>query len=139
MIGTGTPANQTINPPGWLDGRQISKGGAGQARSHLLAKNLGGSGDVKSNLVTFLHNPTNNSDMKTFENKTVKYIKDTKNSVYYQVTPLYNGTDGQPYGVIMEAVSANGDDFNERVRIIENPEAEAQAQAREKGTCSKEI
>ena len=128
MLGSGTSANHGIEPPGWINGKPISEGGAGQARSHLLAKDLGGSGDVESNLVTFLQNPTNNSDMKTFEQDVKRYVDKNQESVYYQTTPLYNGTDGQPYGVVMEAVSVDGDGYYKKKTIIENEKAQAEAE-----------
>ena len=97
-----------------------SLGGAGHARAHLLASNLGGSGDVESNLVTFLQNPTNNSDMKKVENRVVAYVRNNQKDVYYMVTPLYKDNEGKPYGVVMEAVSVKGDEFYIKETIIEN-------------------
>lgn len=134
MIGTGTSASGRIKPPGWIDGYPISEGGAGQARAHLLAKDLGGSGSVESNLVTFQQNPTNTPKMSNFEQKVKKYVNDTGESVYYQVTPLHNNTEGQPYGVRMEAVSANGEGLNMNEEIIDNPEAQNESN----NTCTKE-
>ena len=120
MIGKGTPANPNIRPPGFENGRSPSLGGAGHARAHLLASNLGGSGDVESNLVTFLQNPTNNSDMKKVENRVVAYVRNNQKDVYYMVTPLYKDNEGKPYGVVMEAVSVKGDEFYIKETIIEN-------------------
>lgn len=99
-----------------------------------MAKDLGGSGSVKSNLVTFQQNPTNTPKMSNFEQKVKKYVNDTGESVYYQVTPLHNNTEGQPYGVRMEAVSANGDGLNMNEEIIDNPEAQNESN----NTCTKE-
>ena len=119
MIGTGTSANSNIKPPGFINGFLPSAGGEGQARAHLLAKQLGGSGNVESNLVTFLQNPTNNSDMKKVENQVAAYVKTKQEDVYYAVTPLYDGNSEAPYGVRMEAVSVNGDGLDIDVTIIE--------------------
>ena len=130
MIGTGTSASGNIKPPGWINGRPISEGGAGQARAHLLAKDLGGSGSIESNLVTLQQNPTNHPKMSGFEQTVKKYIKDTDDHVYYQVTPLHNSTEDKPYGVRMEAVSVNGDRLNMSEDIIDNPEIT--------NTCTKE-
>jgi peptidoglycan hydrolase-like protein with peptidoglycan-binding domain len=47
---TGTPADNSILPPGWTGG---GKDSANQARAHLLGDKLGGSGSEPRNLVTF--------------------------------------------------------------------------------------
>lgn len=68
-----------------------------------------------------------------------RYVDGEQKSVYYQVTPLYNGEDERPYGVIMEAVSVEGDEFYDIEKIVENPQAEAEAEAkkRENEPCTK--
>ncbi|WP_031479179.1 RHS repeat-associated core domain-containing protein [Streptomyces bicolor] len=61
MLDEGTSANQSIHPPGFLGGDY------NQARGHLLAKMLGGSGDIPENLFAITQNPTNSPEMRDWE------------------------------------------------------------------------
>jgi hypothetical protein len=63
MLNTGTPANKSLKPPGWKGhGTKYN-----QARGHLLARVLGGSGDLPENLVTLEQRWTNSPVMRDFE------------------------------------------------------------------------
>jgi hypothetical protein len=58
--GPGTKASRRIQPPGYVSER-------GLARGHLIARQLGGSGRKRQNLVTLLQNPVNSPFMSGFE------------------------------------------------------------------------
>lgn len=111
MIGTGTPANPGIRPPGFTGGMPIGN----QARGHLLGNQLGGSGDIPQNLVTLTHNPTNSPVMGGFENQ-IRAAVENGEVVQLSVTPIYNGANVIPRGIQMEAYGSNG--FCLLVRII---------------------
>ena len=63
MIGTGSAASRTIQPPGFITGAR----GANRARGHLLGDQLGGSGREARNLVTLEQNIANSPVMRDFE------------------------------------------------------------------------
>lgn len=54
MLKEGTHANSSLRPPGFLHGDDYN-----QARGHMLARMLGGTGDSLDNLFTLTQNPTN--------------------------------------------------------------------------------
>ncbi|MFD0391843.1 DNA/RNA non-specific endonuclease [Streptomyces nogalater] len=62
MIGQGTDANAALRPPGFVHGTKHN-----QARGHMLAQILGGSGDTLDNLFTITQNPTNSPHMRDLE------------------------------------------------------------------------
>lgn len=104
MIGKGTKANSSIKPPGFGGG---GAGSPGHARGHLLAKQLGGSGNEKKNLVTLYQNDTNSPLMRDFETAVRKAV-DNGETVHYKVTPVYEGDNPIPVAVTLEAVGSNG-------------------------------
>ncbi|MEV8365298.1 DUF6531 domain-containing protein [Streptomyces niveus] len=62
MLDEGTKANQRRMPPGFIDGDEYN-----QARGHMLARMLGGTGDHLDNLFTITQNPTNSPLMRDHE------------------------------------------------------------------------
>ena len=111
MLGAGTPANSRILPPGW-------RGGAfGEARGHLLADMLGGSGDVAENLVTMQQLPANSPVMRGFEYQ-VRAAVQSGQVVRYSSVPIYNSTNLVPQGITLTAEGSNG--FTLNVTIL-NP------------------
>jgi hypothetical protein len=96
----GTRANQNIKPPGYL-------AGAGHARGHLLGRQLGGSGNVKENLVTLYQNPVNTPIMSRYE-RLVRRAVEAGEVVLYTVTPIYRGTDSMPIAVTLNAQGSKG-------------------------------
>ncbi len=60
MLDEGTHARGSIRPPGY-------QSDVGLARGHMLARMLGGSGDIEDNLFTITQNPTNSPEMRDFE------------------------------------------------------------------------
>jgi RHS repeat-associated protein/uncharacterized repeat protein (TIGR01451 family) len=98
MIGTGTPASQSITPPGFVSG-------VGLARGHLLGAQLGGSGSDERNIVT-LYQSMNNSPMKRLENQVRRAVEGCQ-TVNYTVIPNYLGTGSLP--VTSVSINAFGD------------------------------
>ncbi|WP_165950160.1 DNRLRE domain-containing protein [Actinomadura sp. GC306] len=104
-VDKGSPAETTIFPPGWPQdehGRPTNspmdpfRGKAYKyARCHLIAARLGGSGKDPNNLVTCVHNPTNNSGMKRLESQVRKAVKGGQ-IVDYTVIPIYRRGDITP-------------------------------------------
>lgn len=91
-------------------------------RSHLIADSLGGR-SYKYNVVTGTRqqNVGNNGNggMQYIEKKVVDYVEKTKNNVYYEVTPVYNGNELVPRYVIVNAKSEDGV-INEKVKVFNN-------------------
>ena len=113
MLGTGTKANPKLRPPGWQgDGRTHNEG-----RGHLLARELGGTGDKMFNIVTQTQNPSNSSHMKTFENRVVRKVRNGE-VVEYTVTPFYDQGILPPRAIF---VTEYGSSSTPSARIIENP------------------
>ena len=100
--GFGTHALNDIIPPGY----QPTIGNL-FARGHLLAKLLGGAGDVPQNLVTLYQRAVNSGAMSTFE-KQVANAVDAGKTIYYQVVPIYNGANPMPESLVLAAQSTDG-------------------------------
>ena len=114
MIGTGTPANPSITPPGWSGNGNAFN----EARGHLLASQLGGSGNVAENLVTLQQDPANSPVMRGFENQ-VRGAVEGGQTVDYSVTPIYNGSNLAPRGITI--MGTGSDDFSLWVTILNPP------------------
>jgi hypothetical protein len=111
MIGTGTPANRSIIPPGWSGNGRIHN----EARAHLLGRQLGGSGDVPENLVTFAQNPANSPVMSGFEAQ-IRAAVERGEIVDFRSTPIYDGNALVPRAITLEATGSNG--FSLQVSIL---------------------
>jgi hypothetical protein len=103
LIGTGTPASQSIIPPGWSGNGLLHN----EARGHLLGAQLGGSGDVVENLVTLQQNPANSPFMRGFEGQ-VRAAVESGEVVHYTVTPIYNGSNLPPRALTLSASGSDG-------------------------------
>ncbi len=88
---------------------------AGQSRGHLIAKVLGGAGDDTRNLVTLYQNPVNSPVMRGFERKVLNAVEEGQ-TVTYQVTPIYRGSELVPRAVTMTANGSGG--FSLRVTVL---------------------
>lgn len=90
----GTPADHSIEPPGWTGGGPDL---ANQARTHLLGQALGGSGSERRNLVTF-DQGANLRMFNEFERDTIAIAttSDTATCFEYTVTPEYLGIPKSP-------------------------------------------
>ena len=98
-LDTGSQASQYIEPPGWSgDGNLFN-----EARGHLQANMLGGSGRDSRNLVTLEDKPLNNRWMKLVENEVYRHVKDVE-PVLYQVVPEYKGTNLAPIRIHIQAI-----------------------------------
>jgi RHS repeat-associated protein len=112
MIGTGTPANRSIEPPGW------DQMGANRARGHLLGRQLGGSGDEPLNLVSMEQTPANSPVMRDFESQTRAAVEGGQ-TVEYSSTPIYNGDNPIPQGITIRAQGSGG--FDQWVTVLNPP------------------
>lgn len=97
MINTGTSANQSIRPPGFISGLEPYN----HSRGHLIGRQLGGTGDKLENLVTLYQNPVNTPFMTKYENM-VRKAADDGETIRYRVKPVYNGKEPMPIAVDIE-------------------------------------
>jgi hypothetical protein len=111
MLGTGTRARP--NPPGWSGHSDDHN----EARSHLLAKVLGGSGTDRRNLVTLTHNGANTPQMRDFELGVARRVR-AGEVVEYSATPLYRPGVLPPSHLLLTAYGSRGAPI---ARIIQNP------------------
>ena len=100
-----------IKPTGWhtvrydfVDGKYLYN------RCHLIGFQLAGENANEENLITGTRS-MNVDGMLLFENMTADYIKETGNHVMYRVTPVFEGDEMVPRGVLMEgkSVEDNGE------------------------------
>ncbi|WP_181160461.1 RHS repeat-associated core domain-containing protein [Streptomyces solincola] len=119
MLDEGTHANNAIIPPGYQSGK-------GQARGHMLARQLGGSGDFEDNLFTISQNPTNTPKMSMFEQRVYDAVAD-HDVVSYSVYLEYvnDDPDSPPKSIQLEAFGTKKDrdgnlQFDEGI-ILDNP------------------
>lgn len=97
MINTGTGANRKIRPPGFISGPKYD-----HSRGHLIAKQLGGSGDEPKNLVTLYQYPVNDPYMNYYELK-IRHALNKGETIRYRVVPQYSGQELIPETIILEA------------------------------------
>ncbi|MBA3465169.1 MAG: DNA/RNA non-specific endonuclease [Deltaproteobacteria bacterium] len=113
MLGTGTKARTSIEPPGWLgDGTKFNQG-----RGHLLANLLGGGGNLPENLVTIQQNWVNTPVMSKLEDQVARAMMQGE-TVHYVSTPLYDADKLLPRGI---TIVATGDRGFELIVTILNP------------------
>jgi hypothetical protein len=112
MLGTGTAAARGIRPPGFLGGA------ANHARGHLIARSLGGSGTDSRNLVTLFNRGANSPVMRDFEAQVASAVRSGQ-TVKYEVTPIYRGTELVPRAVTLRAAGSGG--FRLDVTVLNKP------------------
>lgn len=96
---------KSILPTGFLQAEyDIIEGGNLYNRCHLMAYQLTGQNDNIKNLITGTHF-MNAKGMRLFENKIAHYIKETRDSVLYRITPVFKGEELVARGVQMEALA----------------------------------
>ncbi|MFD9877445.1 RHS repeat-associated core domain-containing protein [[Kitasatospora] papulosa] len=107
MLDEGTDARNTIIPPGY-------QAGVGQARGHMLANQLGGSGDEWKNLFTISQNPTNTPWMSMFEQQIYDAVRYDGEIVTYNVYLEYVNDDPEspPKSIQLEAFGHRKDANN---------------------------
>ncbi|MFB8273523.1 DNA/RNA non-specific endonuclease [Streptomyces sp. NPDC055955] len=122
MLDEGTEANSSLRPPGFLGGDY------NQARGHMLARMLGGSGDTLDNLFTITQNPTNSPDMRDWEQDIYDAAKKgevIEYNVYLEYTD--DEKDSVPKSIQLEAYGNRG--FSLDV-MLDNPAHEQQQRHR---------
>ncbi len=94
-----------VKPSGWqlakydcVDGKYLYN------RCHLIGYQLTGENANEENLITGTRY-LNVTGMLPFENEVADYVEETGNHVYYQVTPIFVGSELVARGVQMEALS----------------------------------
>ncbi|MEU6774795.1 RHS repeat-associated core domain-containing protein [Streptomyces sp. NPDC046759] len=124
MLDEGTEANPSIRPPGFLGGAY------NQARGHMLARMLGGSGDHPDNLFAITQNPTNSPEMRDWEQDMYDAVRKGE-VVHYNVYLEYTDDlkDSVPKYIQLEAHGHRG--FSLDVSL-KNP-AHAQQQLHRQG------
>lgn len=98
MVNTGTSANQSIRPPGFISGKEPYD----HSRGHLIGRQLGGTGDDSRNLTTLYQTPVNAPYMTKYENQIRKAMDDGE-TIRYRVTPIYEGSNLLCSSIEMEA------------------------------------
>ena len=103
-IGSVKPTGWHISKYSFVDGKYLYN------RCHLIGYQLTGENANVNNLITGTRY-LNIEGMLPFENRVADYVKLTKNHVYYEVTPIFDGNNLVASGVQMEAKSVedNGD------------------------------
>ncbi len=98
-IGQGQKVREWIKPPGY--------GGRAQKhdKGHLLAKKLGGTGEMPENFVTVYQSP-NRGRMRVGENEVANALE--TQDVYYTSTPIYRNGDPIPYKIMITARGTKG-------------------------------
>ncbi|WP_143181442.1 hemagglutinin repeat-containing protein [Pseudovibrio exalbescens] len=104
-LGTGTPANPSIRPPGF------EGAGSNHARGHLLARMLGGAGDEARNLVTLFQRNANHPNMSSFERQVQAAVRNGE-TVNFRAIPVYTGSNPMPTGVTLTVRGSNGFDLD---------------------------
>jgi len=113
MLGRGSKADRRLKPPGWQgDGRIFN-----EARGHLLAKALGGTGEEMWNLVTQTHRGANTPQMSNFERGIAARVRGGE-VIEYRAQPLYRDGVLPPSGILLTATGSRG---APSARIINNP------------------
>ena len=100
-----------VTPSGWNNKEyDFVDGGWLYNRCHLIGFQLTGENAYEKNLITGTRS-MNVDGMLLFENMTADYIKETGNHVMYRVTPVFEGDELVPRGVLMEgkSVEDNGE------------------------------
>ncbi|MDI6447407.1 RHS repeat-associated core domain-containing protein, partial [Cronobacter dublinensis] len=112
-VNTGTHANPSIQPPGFITGA-----GSNRARGHLLGRQLGGSGDDVRNLITIQQRPANTPVMSGIEGRIRKALEQGE-IIDLNITPIYHGPSRIPAGITIKAEGSGG--FFEHVTVLNPP------------------
>ncbi|WP_318036715.1 DNA/RNA non-specific endonuclease [Streptomyces chengmaiensis] len=124
MLDEGTYANNSLRPPGFLGGDY------NQARGHMLARMLGGSGDTLDNLFTITQRPTNSPEMRDWEQALYNAVHDDHKIVTYSVYLEYtdDAKDSVPKYIQLEAFDQHGNTLVGE--MLDNPAHEQQQRHR---------
>ncbi len=112
----GSEPDDSIRPPGFAELPSRNR-----ARGHLLGRQLGGSGQVSSNLVA-MYQSRANSPMRDYETM-VADAAQAGETIRYEVRPLYASASarGMPAAVRIRATGNRG--FRMDVQIANTPQA----------------
>ena len=102
MLDTGSEPLRSIKPAGWSGDGAANN----EARGHLLAARLGGSGRVPNNLITITQDPVNTPIMRDFEGQIYDAVAGGQ-TVQYTSRAIY-GSGEAPIGISMEAYGSGG-------------------------------
>jgi DNA/RNA non-specific endonuclease len=113
----GSEPRSSIRPPGFDMLPQRNR-----ARGHLLGRQLGGSGDIASNLVALYQRAANSPVMRDYETLVADAVE-AGETVEYEVRPIYNGVAdaGPPRAIRIIASGDRGLRFD--VEIANTPQA----------------
>jgi DNA-entry nuclease len=113
----GSEPDESIRPPGLaaLPSRN-------HARGHLLGRQLGGSGQVPSNLIAMYQSRANSPVMRDYETMVAEAAR-AGETIHYEVRPLYRAPSdrGAPSAVRIRASGSRG--FRMDVEIANTPQA----------------
>ncbi|MFJ3637827.1 RHS repeat-associated core domain-containing protein [Streptomyces sp. NPDC090112] len=132
MLNEGTHANQSLRPPGFINGEDYN-----HARGHLLARILGGSGDTLDKLFCITQNPTKTPQMRRWEKAIYDAVAGTNGvpgqTVQYSVYLSYTDdlADSVPRWIQLEANGADGFSLG---KDLFNPEHADELRRRQQGT-----
>ncbi len=113
MLGTGSKPDRNLEPPGWQGHGRIFN----EARGHLLANALGGTGKEMWNLVTQTQQGSNTPQMRHFERAIAARVRGGE-VIEYGAKPLYRDGVLPPSGILLTATGSRG---APTARIINNP------------------
>ena len=113
----GSEPDEEIRPPGF---EQLSS--RNRSRGHLLGRQLGGSGEVASNLVALYQSRANSPVMRDYETMVADAVRGGQ-TVRYEVRPIYASptSTGPPTAIRLIAVGDHG--FRLDVEIANTPQA----------------
>jgi hypothetical protein len=113
----GSEPDQSIHPPGLAELPSRNR-----ARGHLLGRQLGGSGQVASNLVALYQSRANSPVMRDYETMVADAVQ-AGETIRYEVRPLYQSPSarGAPRAVRIRASGNHG--FRMDVEIANTPQA----------------
>lgn len=95
----------SVKPSGWINKEyEDIDGGYLYNRCHLIGYQLTAENANEKNLITGTRY-MNTEGMLPFENKIAEYVKETRNHVFYRVTPIFDGNNLVASGVQLEAQS----------------------------------
>ncbi len=101
--------NDNANPAGW----QHLDGNRGFARGHLLARELGGNGRDRRNLVK-MYTEANTNVMAEYEAR-VRHRLNKGERIFYASVPQYDGDNPVPYAIDLYAIGDRGSYMHQTV------------------------
>jgi DNA/RNA non-specific endonuclease len=119
----GSEPRSSIRPPGFDKLPQRNR-----ARGHLLGRQLGGSGDVASNLVALYQRAANSPVMRDYETL-VANAAEAGETVEYEVRPIYDGKSDRGAPKSIRIIASGDRGLRLDVEIANTPEADVKEYA----------